>query len=843
MRQAGRPSACASRGGGALSALLAGLPWLLLPCAAAAVQAQDQGEPLEPPPVRSSLDGPWEDEDDLELLLPVEQLEDGTVIVSGPDGVHHLPPGRWSGERCAAALDGQDLEARRRAVFEAAVLSEDEAAHLVERLVMRLQDPAEEALVRQVAVQVLGRLGPRAGAATPALLGAVEDELLGLDASLALARVITAAELPALAEGLRAEGSLVRGAAAAALARLLRGRLDRQAAAPLVDPLAACVDDDGEDPELRRLAAWSLGRLGSVARAALPRLIGALRDEDVAGEAMVALVRLELPETVPALVGVLGEPASEPTARRHCAQLLALVGRRAPAAREAREALLRALGDAAPEVRVEALRAAHSLGLWEQVLPRLPALIEDADEEVVFTAVTLACQRDERWPDEVLPALARAFPRWPAESARRALLLALTRCGPQAAGTTLPLFRQALTEGAGGEAFTDASSAADEALRGLAGLGPLAAPALEEVLAHLHARLLDPGSAGWEALAAVGSAAAPGVATLLAHEDRRVRARAAEVLAAGGPAAAAALEPLRAAREDELYPEVQAALDLAARSLQGQLPPAEALAAVRQELRGPQRPPAPLSPLGAGPARASGRVRAEGPRCFEVRLDARGPHTEGLVRDWDGLLSQLRAAAREPDLERHRAAEERAWVNHLAPELRTRAALCDRALRRLLSTDLAGLRELLGEAPHTGDLVLARGPDELGDERETVLILGERLGPDGAPAPRLIAPEAQQQVGEVWLPGYLSYPLVVPRLDHYPDHVGWLAVDTAWALERVAPDGSLLLDQHQGLRLRLTSEDLERLRAGGVRLYTRAGGWGAHCLRAAGIDRSGPLPP
>src|SRR5690606_1331599 len=133
--------------------------------------------------------------------------------------------------------------------------------------------------------------------------------------------------------------------------------------------------------------------------------------------------------------------------------------------------------------------------------------------------------------------------------------------------------------------------------------------------------------------------------------------------------------------------------------------------------------------------------------------------------------------------------------------------------------------------------------DELGDERETVLILGERLGPDGAPVPRLIAPEAQQQVGEVWLPGYLSYPLVVPRLDHYPDHVGWLAVGTAWALERVAPDGSLLLDQHQGLRLRLTSEDLERLRAGGVRLYTRAGGWGAHCLRAAGIDRSGPLPP
>lgn len=785
-----------------------------------------------PPPIRSSLDGRWEDEEDeLDLMLPYELEPDGGVVISGAAETHHLPPGRWSGEACAAALAGDDPEARRRAVLECVLLDEEQLTPLVTGLAARFQDASEEADIRQVATQVLGRLGRRAGAAAQALLSAVDDELLGLEATLALNRVVTIEAVPTLAAGLQSASPAVRSAATAALARLVRSHPDPAACQALVAPLGAVVDDDGEDGHVRRLAAWSLGRLGAQARPALSRLVSALRDENVAGEAMVALVRLDTPETVPALLAVLAEPASEPVARRHCAQLLALLGRRLPAAQDA---LLRALGDPAPDVRVEVLRAAQALGLWERVVPRLAALLEDPDEEVVFVAATLACENQAAWPPAALDALERAYRRFPVESVRRVLLDALSRFGAAQAARTMPLFRDALEEDEG---------AADEALRGLTGLGAQAAPALEEVLAHLDGRLYDPASPAWETLAAIGSAAAPGAAPLLAHGDRRVRARAAEVLAASGPAARAVLPAVEQALPGELYPEVRGALELAGRSLRGELPPTAAQEALRALLRGPASPPEPLSPLGVGPARASQRPRPEGPRCFELRLDARGPLSEDLVRDWDALLAEARLASRLPDLQRQRVALERAWVNHLAPALRTRADLCQRVLRRLLDAPPERLRAVLGEAPLPGDLVLAAGPDEQGDERQTVLVMGERAGRDGAPAPRLIAPESQQQQGEVWLPSYLSWPEVIPRLDLYEDHVGWIAVGTEWALAHVAPDGWLALDPLQSLRLRLTSEDLARLRQGDARLYVRAGGWGPWCLRtAAEVDRSGPLP-
>lgn len=770
------------------------------------------------------------DEDLLEFdPFTIEVQEDGSVVIEGADERHHLPARRLPLREVEEALDDPENHARVRGLLEAALLGE-EASALLPSVVRRLETAGEAVQLRRLAVWAIPRLGPGAASAIGPLLAAAADEELADDAALSVALVATPAGTAALARGLSHESPGVRGAAAGALARLARRGLEGVELGPAVAALAGRLQDEDEGEMVRAMAAWTLGKLGPAARPALPALVGALRDASVSLEAGVALLRLRDPAALRPLVQSLGEPSGEPEARRLSARLLGHLGKLDPTL--AGDALAAALADPLPELRGEALRALVRLGFEERIEPRLLALIADENLHVVVLALQQLERRRGPWPPELIGAVADAWQDWPDPEVRRPALAALSKLGAAAAGRSLELFRQALEQ-------DDLS--AGEALAGIEALGPAAAELLTEVQAYLAGVEHDPASPAWSALAAIGSAAAPEVAPFLLDSDRRVRGMTATVLAGAGTAASPEVEEaVLKARQKELYPEVQQALDAALASFAGTTPVPQALEAARAAVLGPRRPPEPLSPMGEGPLRAEGTPRAGAPRRFTVRLDQKGPLLQDLVRDWDGLEVALRKARGQLDPDKRIRAEERAWANHLALDVRSRAELCDRAVRRLLDSPPERLRPVLGDVPLLGDLVQALGLDAEGDEEELLLVMGERLGPDGKAVPRLVA--AEDSGGETWLPSYIAYPTVLSRLDGYEGLV-WIPIDREWALQRIDATGLLVLDPLEGRQVRLDREQLERLRQPGTRIYTRADLWGGFRLRAAAeVDRSGPLP-
>jgi HEAT repeat protein len=174
----------------------------------------------------------------------------------------------------------------------------------------------EEPEVREAAARALGRLGPVAEAAIPALDEALQGRA-GLVAVAGLGgigpaavpallaafregdcntRVATAwglaqigpaaqAAVAPLAEALEGEEPLVRVSAAAALWHIARH--------PAAVPALARALTLNPDAEVRFRAAQALEEIGQEAKAAVPALVRALRDEAVAYEAGRALAAID----------------------------------------------------------------------------------------------------------------------------------------------------------------------------------------------------------------------------------------------------------------------------------------------------------------------------------------------------------------------------------------------------------------------------------------------------------------------------------------------------------------------------------------------------------------------
>ncbi|QJW96602.1 HEAT repeat domain-containing protein [Frigoriglobus tundricola] len=125
------------------------------------------------------------------------------------------------------------------------------------------------------------------------------------------------------------------------------------------DPLPALIRElRSQSPADRTRAAKDLGRLGWLAREALPALVGALQDDDAkVRESAAHAVGLMGPEALPALVEMLGH--DDKYVRRNAVWALGKLG---PLARPALNDLCLALKDADPRTASGAAQALGGLG-------------------------------------------------------------------------------------------------------------------------------------------------------------------------------------------------------------------------------------------------------------------------------------------------------------------------------------------------------------------------------------------------------------------------------------------------------------------------------------------------
>lgn len=239
----------------------------------------------------------------------------------------------------------------------------ERTARIVRQLIDVLRDePRGQPLWSRVqAAQTLGKLGPEARAAVPALASMLDDpsrrDPLLIDEAIihALARMGNAAR-PAIPAMVRASGRDfdLEHAAAAAIDTIL---LSPPAGPGDVPALMRDLRD--RDASVRVRAAKALGTLGGAGKPAIPLLVEALKDQDadVRTLALKALRKIA-PETntgtgeVGVYVDELRDP--DPGVRLQAAKAL---GRLGPAAASAAQALLEATADADKDVRRQATDA------------------------------------------------------------------------------------------------------------------------------------------------------------------------------------------------------------------------------------------------------------------------------------------------------------------------------------------------------------------------------------------------------------------------------------------------------------------------------------------------------
>jgi HEAT repeat protein len=259
----------------------------------------------------------------------------------------------------------------------------------VKALAEALKDP--DASVRQTAVQTLGRMGEKAVSAVPALAEVLKDKEVDVRgaAAMALGRMgkKARAAAPGLADLLADPERDVRCAAALALSRI--GKEGASGAVPsllkmlksedkYVQVYACCalaILDERTDPHVRVLAealsdpktevrgsaAYVLGELGGLGKAAAPALAKALKDQDKNVRQAVARALGEMSSevkiVVPALIEALRD--SETGVRSAAAMAIGEVG---PTAKDAVPALIESLKDKEVEVRGSAVFALGEIG-------------------------------------------------------------------------------------------------------------------------------------------------------------------------------------------------------------------------------------------------------------------------------------------------------------------------------------------------------------------------------------------------------------------------------------------------------------------------------------------------
>lgn len=376
----------------------------------------------------------------LPRLAALLAAPDGATRAAAATAIASIDPVPAIARIVAMLRDDAEPTARVAAAFAVSNAGARLPDEHVPALVKALDDT--DPTVRNVCVATLMRLGSRAAAAAPAMLrhaAATDDPFVRQFALLALPKLGVAADVavPALVAALGAKESMVRSAAANALAEIGAPAV-ATGAGPLADRV---LHDDAVD--VRSAAALALGKLGPSARAAAAALVAV-------GDDAPYLVRVH---AAYALAATAPDAAAEPVER-----LVALIG-----------------GD--PFLGMVPV---FDLGLLGPVArpaeARLVAMFRRDETPQVWHATALAlCRIGGESAPEVLRAViaaASASVPGPASVRRRNALLALGEL-PEHAATTLPVLVAALRDA---DPLTRNAS-----VRALLQLGPAAAPAIPAI--------------------------------------------------------------------------------------------------------------------------------------------------------------------------------------------------------------------------------------------------------------------------------------------------------------------------------------------------------------------------
>jgi len=457
-------------------------------------------------------------------------------------------------------------------------------------LIRRLQTEADAA-----AAEELGKLGPGAAEAVPALIEALEkkDDSVGRPAAEALGRIGPRAQeaVPALKKALKAGDPYVRIAAAAALAKidhaatepmpvlisaLKKGAPDERisaanAAAEIGPSASGAVADlmavlKSGAPEARIAAANALGAIGAGASTAGEALRsartweGSGRRGDVMLAAQRALLKVQWPEggappeedageAVRRLIMQLQSEA-EPSRQKAASGLADM----ANAAREAVPALIEALQDRErPAAHPSVVKALAAIGPdSKSAVPELVAILREDERKALHELAAEALGRiGPDAAEEAVAILIEALSREAPLSQVSAQ--ALQSICPDSEGLVPPLLA-ALKEANNATVRAAAAEA-------LGRIGPDAAEAIGEVAAVLSSDSSpDVRMAAARALGKIGPKSA-GVLTVLTRalqdQEARVRETAAATLGEMGSAAQEAVERLAAGLKGDADPAVR----------------------------------------------------------------------------------------------------------------------------------------------------------------------------------------------------------------------------------------------------------------------------------------------
>ncbi len=437
----------------------------------------------------------------------------------------------------------------------------------VPQLIQALKDPSDR--VWYSAVLALGKIGPAAKSAVPALMEAMKSDnkglrILALNALVRIEpdhRAIDARVeeiVPVLADSLRHAEPALRLWSCVCLGKIGRG------AKPAAPELAAALKD--KDLRVRIQAAMALGQIGPDAKDASKSLIEALADapvplraaavaalarlgdgvaeqltaalkhrqDSVRSGAADALVRIGLP-ALPAVIAALRDP--DATACRLATGVLQRIG---PPARDAVPALLVNLKDQDRQVRfatVEAVRAIrpHSTealrALWNTLQDPSGAVADEARQALVSwklerTAVsTVLTFLESKSVDHRVLALT--------------MLGNLGRDAAAAAPAVIALLKDA-------EPRTR-----QHAAQALGAIAPSESAPLAALIDALHDTHSGVCSAVQVSLVRAGARAVPGLSQALADKDGGACVLAAEALSKLGPAARPAVPALLSACKHE----------------------------------------------------------------------------------------------------------------------------------------------------------------------------------------------------------------------------------------------------------------------------------------------------
>ena len=495
----------------------------------------------------------------------------------------------------------------------------DETATVVTRLAAAVNDPSE--VVGTSAMQALGRMGPAARAAVPALIEvfrhrAAKRAMASYWAAEALAGIGDAAiaAVPVLLDALKSKeakdreealvalsgmSAAVDGALPALLGALkdedlrVRNRavLALAASGPESVPaiMSALRDDDAR---ARAAASQALGWIGPRAEAAVGALIAVLNDEEegVTFSAVVALSQIGRP-AVPALIGALGADnrrvrvgaldalgrigaaaaaAIEPVARLRDdpdAEVRAFAGVAAAGLRpgEATTALVAALGgdQIIPETRLHSMALAVAQGMAQEGVgtsarPVIALLRELRRNDEDGIAPLYLSRALERIGPAAQPALVEALKD---ERLLKDIVGPLTKIGAPAVPALIDTLKGDDRDGRAGAAWALLRIAETQA-RPLVILPAL--PTLVAALDDPNPKVRDWSARAIGTLGVDGREAAPQLVRLLQDPDRSVRDSAGRSLVGIGAADKTAIAALAARlREPDFQGRLEAAKALA----------------------------------------------------------------------------------------------------------------------------------------------------------------------------------------------------------------------------------------------------------------------------------------